>query len=137
MSVSILIVDDDPILRAIACEVLTRAGHHCAEAEDGEIAIELLAKMPADLILLDMIMPNKEGIETLMEIKARWPGTAVIAMSAGTPSMAPDQLLRMAKVFGADATMLKPVQAERLLDLVRQVLTQPQRAMPPAKPNVA
>jgi CheY-like chemotaxis protein len=137
MSSSILIVDDDPILRAIAMELLSREGYHCAEAEDGEIGIAMLQTMRADLVLLDMIMPNKEGIETLMEIKAKWPETAVIAISAGTPSMAPDQLLRMARTFGADATALKPLQASFLIPLVREILARPDRATPPAKPNVA
>jgi DNA-binding response OmpR family regulator len=124
----VLVVDDDPIAREMASETLISAGYACATAEDGDVALVALGAQPADLVILDMIMPNKEGIETLGEIKRRWPATRVIMVSGGTRAMQPQTLLGMASSLGADATMLKPLWGERLLDLVRRVLAAPAAA---------
>ena len=110
-----LAVDDDPIMREILHELLTQHGYDCASAEDGDVALWSLRTRPADLVVLDMIMPNREGIETLRDIKLRWPGTRVIMISGGTQAMAAGPLLAMAKGLGADAVMLKPLQGAAFL----------------------
>ena len=118
---SVLVVDDDPIAREIAMEALVSAGYPCRCAEDGEFGIAAMEARPADLVLLDVVMPNKEGIETLREIKQRWPSTIVIMMSAGTRVMPSQGLLGIASSLGADATMPKPVRPGPLLALVEAV----------------
>lgn len=120
--VEILVVDDDPIAREIAGEALGSAGYPYRCAEDGVLGIAAMEARPAQLVLLDVVMPNKEGIETLREIKQRWPTTQVIMMSAGTRVMQIKDLLNLAASLGADATMAKPVRAEPLLALVETVL---------------
>lgn len=119
---SILVVDDDPILREIAAEMLRAHGYACAVAEDGAIAIAALADTPADLVVLDMIMPNKEGIETLREIKTRWPAIRVVMISAGTPTMTAQALLNMARALGADAVIEKPLFEASFIRVIGQVL---------------
>lgn len=119
---SVLIVDDDPILRAVAGEMLRLAGYDCAEAEDGAVALHYLKRARAELAIVDMLMPNKEGLETIGEIRARWPYMRIIAISGGSRGMAADHLLRMAELLGADAAMLKPLRAPDFLKLVEDVL---------------
>lgn len=118
----VLIVDDDPICRAIAVEALTQDGHVCQEAEDGEVATRRLGEAPVDLVLTDLLMPNKEGIETIIEIRKLWPDVKIIAMSGGSGAASPDQLLQMAVRLGADETLVKPLRAQALTDTVRRVL---------------
>jgi len=118
----VLIVDDDPLCRAIAAEALTSAGHDCEEAEDGEIALTRLRAAPVDLVVTDLLMPNKEGLETIIEIRRTWPQTRIIAMSGGSGHAGPEQLLGMAERLGANATLAKPVRAAPLLEAVRRVL---------------
>lgn len=117
-----LVVDDDPILRAIALEILAQAGHDCAEAADGELAIAWLAANPADLVVTDMFMPNKDGLDVLREIRARWPATKVIGISAGWNEFRADDILRMARLMGADAVTGKPLVAAKFIAMVEEVL---------------
>jgi len=120
----ILVVDDDPLLREIAVEILQGAGYACRTAEDGEVALRALNEAPADLVVLDVIMPNKEGIETLREIRRLWPATRVIMISAGARVMTADSLLHTAKALGAHATVIKPIREAEFLPLVESVLAE-------------
>ncbi len=122
MTTKVLIIDDDPLLREVAVELLTEAGHDCAIAEDGRLGIASLEARPVELVLLDMIMPNMDGVETLGQIKARWPELPVVVMSAGTRSMAMQSLLRLAASLGADEVMQKPLRRDVLLPLVERLL---------------
>jgi CheY-like chemotaxis protein len=122
MTSQVLIIDDDPLLRAMAVELLTEAGHACHLAEDGKLGIARLEAGMVDLVLLDMIMPNMDGVETLGQIKARWPDLPVVVMSAGTRTMAMQSLLRLASNLGADEVMQKPLKREVLLPLAARLL---------------
>lgn len=118
---SILIVDDDPLLRLIASEMLRGAGYVVAEAEDGDVAIRHLEQHAVDLAVLDLLMPNKEGVETIKEIKQRWPQVRIIAISSGGRLDA-NYLLPLAKAMGADAVYKKPLTAEPFLQMVESAL---------------
>jgi CheY-like chemotaxis protein len=118
---SVLVVDDDPIQRAIICEVLQPA-YDCREAEDGEDGLRRLEEGPADLVIVDMLMPEKDGIETIGAIRARWPSTRIIAISGGGTSLPSRYLLDTAKAVGADAVMDKPLSRQALPVLVAEVL---------------
>lgn len=128
MTTKVLIIDDDPLLREVAVELLTEAGHDCAIAEDGRLGIASLEARPVELVLLDMIMPNMDGVETLGQIKARWPELPVVVMSAGTRSMAMQSLLRLAVGLGADEVMQKPLRRDVLLPLVERLLGRAMKA---------
>lgn len=118
---SILIVDDDPLLRLIASEMLRGAGYAVAEAEDGDVAIRHMERHEVDLAVLDLLMPNKEGVETIKEIKQRWPQVRIIAISSGG-RMDAGYLLPLAKAMGADAVYKKPLTAEPFLQMVESAL---------------
>jgi DNA-binding response OmpR family regulator len=124
----VLVVDDDPIQRAILAELLDVAGFGCEEACDGEQALEAMARCPADLVILDMLMPGKDGIEVLTEIKRHWPQTRVLTISAGG-LMSPDQLLHLSRGLGADATMAKPLRRGEFMAAVRDLLSRSARAV--------
>ncbi|RYE64784.1 MAG: response regulator [Oxalobacteraceae bacterium] len=104
----ILIVDDDPTLRAVATELLRTSDHCVVEAADGVEALQLLDRLPIDLIVLDMLMPNMDGLEVLTAIRASQARVPVLAISSGG-SMDAEYLLRCAKAFGANEVMLKPL----------------------------
>jgi CheY-like chemotaxis protein len=121
---TILIADDDPTLRAIGVELLAGEGYRVLEAEDGEEALRLIASEPVDLLILDMLMPNKDGLETIMELRRRGSEVRVLAISSGG-SMGVDTLLRSAGIFGADRTMSKPLPISTFADTIAEMLRTP------------
>ena len=79
----ILIIDDERQIRELLRDILEDAGYDVAEAADGQEAIKIQRGEPADLIITDLIMPEKEGIETIRELKQSYPDVRIIAMSGG------------------------------------------------------
>lgn len=123
MKCSVLIVDDDPIQRAIVCETLSSA-YDCEEAPEGASALKRLERSPVDLVIVDMLMPEKDGIETIAAIRSRWPTIRIIAISGGGASLPSRYLLDTAKAVGADAVMDKPLSRSALPALVAEVLAE-------------
>ncbi len=119
---SVLVVDDDAVVHLIASQILTPVGFAVAHAEDGVVALHRLGEAHFDLVVLDMLMPNKEGIETLLEIRRRWPRIRVVAISGGGRIDAAE-LLDWARVAGAHATLAKPLERTRLLQAAAEALT--------------
>lgn len=115
MNAYILVVDDDPLARAMAVEVLAEAGYAAAEADDGLAATALMERAPAELMLVDMVMPGKDGIETILEVRRRWPQTRILAMSGGGQRLHAADLLALARGLGADAVCHKPLRPDALL----------------------
>ncbi len=77
----ILVIDDDPAIRATIEQILQSAGHAVISAADGREGVEIFAANMADLIITDLYMPNQEGVETIRELRARFPKVVIIAMS--------------------------------------------------------
>jgi PAS domain S-box-containing protein len=124
----ILVVDDDESIRDLFAAILTEAHYEVATARNGDEALVKMESFPADLLLLDLVMPDREGIETLAELRKRGHPARVIAMSGAFGG----QFLRVAQVLGADATLLKPIARAGLLETVRKVLASPPKVRPPA-----
>ncbi len=120
-SAKILVVDDDPALRELLFGTLTSAGYQVTLASDGADALRHLRSIAPDLILMDLIMPGKEGLETIMEIRRQGVATRIIAMSGAFGG----QFLNAARIMGADATLQKPMSRGRLLQKVRETLRKP------------
>jgi len=118
----VLVIDDDPVFREIARTMLLDGGHEVAVAEDGVQALKAIEARPPDLAVLDMLMPNRDGIETLGDLRRRWPSVKVIMVSAGARLLDADALLGAARALGADATLGKPLQKAPFLQLVSTVL---------------
>jgi CheY-like chemotaxis protein len=119
----VLVIDDDPLFREIAEEILTQAGHVVILADDGAKAGLLPAEPAPQLAVVDMLMPERDGIETIGDLQARWPKIKVLAVSAGARNLEPDLLLRAALALGADATLPKPLERESFVALVAQLLS--------------
>ena len=117
----ILIIDDDNQFRAMLREMLERTGYKVVEASNGKEGIKLYREKATDLIITDLIMPEKEGIETIMELRRDFPDVKIIAISGGG-RLDPEQYLSMAKGFGARYTFVKPVEREELLQAVEELL---------------
>lgn len=118
---SIVVVDDHQDICAFMQAALETAGYDVRIAAEGAQGLALLRSRPADLMITDLFMPGKEGMETIAQCKADFPQTRIIAMSAGGRSGRRD-FLSAAALIGADATLHKPFAADRLLDAVREVL---------------
>lgn len=119
---SVLVVDDDPLQCAIVCEALKGAPYDCAEASNGEQALAHLTQAPADLVIVDMLMDRKDGIETIIEIKQRWPAIRIIAISGGGHGLDSGYLLDTARALGAHAALRKPIDRNELKELVKDLL---------------
>lgn len=118
----ILVVDDDDSIRALLREILEEEGHHVEEASDGKQGTAQYRTEPADLIITDILMPEKDGVELIMELQERFPKVKIIAMSGGGRGMDATFNLRIARDFGALQQVKKPFSKEVLLDAVRNVL---------------
>jgi CheY-like chemotaxis protein len=117
-SATVLVVDDDCFVRETARIILENNGYAVREAPEGETALALLAASRADIVLLDILMPRKEGLETLIELKQRFPDVTVYAMSASGARKGHD-FLSIAAKFGAHGILQKPFTPDELLGLVR------------------
>ncbi len=119
----ILVVDDEKQIRLMLRQMLEREGYRVIEASDGKVALRVNREEPSDLVITDLIMPEMEGIKTIMELKKEFPEVKVIAMSGGGKT-APEQYLQFAKKLGADRTFTKPFERDALLKAVFEVLNQ-------------
>lgn len=118
---TILLIDDDPWVLNIFTQMLVREGHTVVPAENGQQGIDLYRESPADLVITDMVMPFKDGLETIMELKHEFPNVKIIAISGGG-AIEPGRYLSLAKNIGAVATMTKPLTKEDLVCAVNKVL---------------
>lgn len=119
VSRSVLIVDDDPLVAATLRRVLLDRGHSASIADDGHAALELLSRERFDFILLDVFMPNQDGIETLREVKRKYPTIAVGVVSGGG-LRGRFEFLSMALKLGADGIAQKPITPDCLVAMVER-----------------
>jgi len=116
----ILVIDDEKPFRSVLRQVLSKAGYDVVEAADGAEGIQRFYEKPADMIITDIIMPEKEGIETIIELNKAHPDVKFIAMSGGG-WYGTDIDFDMAKKLGA-RTLDKPFALQELLDVVAEML---------------
>ena len=116
----ILIIDDDTLFRQMLRQMLERAGYEVVEAEDGKKGTELFREAPTDLIITDIIMPEKEGIETIIELKREFAEVKIIALSGGGRLKA-KECLNGAKGLGASHIFTKPFDRKELLEAIQEL----------------
>jgi DNA-binding response OmpR family regulator len=117
----IIVIDDDDIMNGMLVQMLSEAGHETYGAEDGDRGLKLLATLPFDLVVTDIVMPEKEGLETIRAIRKTNKIIPIIAISGGG-KICPEDYLKMAQQFGADYTFQKPFNRDRFLGAVRECL---------------
>jgi CheY-like chemotaxis protein len=117
----ILVADDNEPLRSTMQKLLTKAGHTVLVAANGIEAEEIVAKTALDLVITDIIMPDKEGLMLVRDLKKHAPNLRIIAMSGGGRAGA-FSLLEAASQFGADAVLRKPFRGGDLIEMVTATL---------------
>lgn len=118
---TILVVDDDRQVCALLKQVLEEQGYAVESALNGMEGIRGYRNHPADLIILDILMPEKEGLETILDLRREFPNVKIIAMSGGS-ERAKLNLLDLARRLGAQYTINKPFQLQTMTDLVKKAL---------------
>jgi DNA-binding NtrC family response regulator len=116
---SILVVDDDDSMLALVDAVLSDAGYHVLKTENGREALRQVDLLAIDLVLLDIIMPDQDGIETVQEIRRQHPDLPVVVMSGSGPA---STYLRIAQKLGATEILPKPFAIDVLLLIVNRLV---------------
>jgi CheY-like chemotaxis protein len=122
---SILVVDDDHVVRTTISIILKQNGYTVLEAVDGKDAVRQAKNKTTLLMIVDLFMPNMDGLETIREVRRLAPSLPILAISGSTALTGvpmPD-LLRAAVAFGAVSTLPKPFRASELLSAVRSVIS--------------
>jgi len=120
---SVLVMDDDDSIRKLFIELLESQGYVVFTSDNGIDGMELLKKHPIDLVITDIIMPGKEGIEIVRELKRDYPEVKIIVMS-GYTGIGQYDYLKYALTFGADSTFRKPFDVQEFMKTIRDLLGQ-------------
>ncbi len=118
---NILVVDDDDAVRTMLSKMLETASHVVITAENGLQALNWLRKRVPDIVILDIVMPEKEGFESIVEIRRNYPNLKIIAISGGG-FIGAENYLKLARKLGAHLTMEKPIRMEELKSAIRQLV---------------
>ncbi len=119
----VLVVDDDAQVRTMLQMTLEKAGYETEVAADGNAAIRLQRERPSDILITDIMMPDKDGLETIMAFRREFPNSGIIAISGGGCG-APGDLLPVAVHLGATRAFFKPVGRHELLEAVQALLNE-------------
>jgi YesN/AraC family two-component response regulator len=117
----ILIVDDEPHILLMLKKMLEPSGYEIDLAANGNEGVELFRKSQADLVITDIIMPEKEGLETIREMRRIKPDLKIIAMSGGGKVSA-ENYLEIAKIFGASRIISKPFTKQEMVTAVQELI---------------
>ncbi len=117
----IIIIDDEPYILLMLKKMLERAGHEVDLASNGKQGMEIFEKENADLVITDIIMPDKEGLEIILEMKKQRPDLKIIAISGGG-RISPESYLECATHFGASRVFQKPFKQKELVSAVNELI---------------
>ncbi len=119
----ILIVDDDPQMLRLITDIVELDNHEVLQAQDGAMALTRFETQTPDLMITDILMPNKEGLELISEIRYQHPEIKIIAYSGGGASD-PESYLEFARGMGADRVFSKPVPLAELREQIQLLLAE-------------
>ncbi|MEE9368531.1 MAG: response regulator [Pontiella sp.] len=117
----ILIIDDDPTIQNVFGQFLRGAGYEVLSAENGKVGMKIMQENRPDLIITDILMPEMDGLEILLQIRNEHDNMPIIAISGGMRAL-PINFLRQAKLFGACHVFEKPVPLNVLLEAIQTIL---------------
>ncbi|MDK9718637.1 MAG: response regulator [Trichlorobacter sp.] len=123
----ILLIDDDPQVRAVLKGFLQIGGHEVLEAGNGIQARKTLTEVQTDLVITDIVMPESDGFEVIMSCSRNNQPLKIIAISGGSPNLAQQPLLAIAQKMPVHKVLSKPVTCEELLTAVQDVLNGPEK----------
>jgi len=116
---TILVIDDEQSIRGLLKEALEKAGHRVIEAWDGREGLALYQKQPVDLVIMDLLMPNTDGLEATLQLTREYVDAKVIAI---TGVQGDRNFLDVAKLLGARRTFEKPFDLNKLIQAVKEEL---------------
>lgn len=119
----ILVIDDDDLFGSMMKRMLEQAGFDVELAVDGRQGVRMFRQTAPDLVITDIIMPEKEGIQVIMELKEISPDVKIIAVSGGGRRIEGSMILPMAKQLGAGYIFDKPVDRSKLLAAINEMLS--------------
>jgi len=117
----ILIIDDEPDVRDFLEAALSRSGYQTQAVSNGREGVHHCRREAVDLVITDLIMPEKEGLETIIELRREHPGLPVIAISGGDIDQS-QSYLKAAELLGAERVFGKPISPKQLLEAVRELV---------------
>jgi DNA-binding response OmpR family regulator len=117
----ILIADDEAALVRLMEKTLVRSGHEVVAARDGLEALQMLAPGDIDLAVIDIVMPNMNGLELIKEVRKKYPAVKIITVSGGGNVVRPSGFLDLAKELGASCCLAKPFTMEELSSRVNEL----------------
>ena len=115
----ILVVDDEAPVRRVIRQALEKHGYDVAEAPDGRVAIRLLESEPSDVLVTDIVMPDCDGLDTILHVRRQQGPIRTIAISAPSNQL----FLESARGLGADCVFVKPLSLEELAAAVQSLLS--------------
>jgi DNA-binding response OmpR family regulator len=118
---SVLVIDDDPVFCRVVEEILEKDGYAVESVGDAQSGISRFGELNPDLVMVDILMPGKEGIATILELREANPDARILAMTGGGNFAATD-VLRIAELLGADTSLKKPFEPAVLLATVKRCL---------------
>jgi two-component system chemotaxis response regulator CheY len=118
----VLVIDDDDMIREMLLETLEKEGFSARGAENGEVALKELKCNRYDVVITDILMPEKEGLETIRFLKNEMPEVPIIAISGGGLGSA-DFYCEIAQGLGARYSFTKPFRSDEILTAVRNCLS--------------
>lgn len=116
----ILVIDDEPEIRELLKDKLERSGYEVVTACDGNEGVRLFRKDPTDLIITDIIMPQKEGVEVIQELHSEYPQLKIMAISGGGQHTSMQFCLKLAQSLGAVRTFNKPFKLSEVVAAIRE-----------------
>jgi len=125
----ILVIDDEPHYRSALKRALELEGHEVRTAADGEEGVVEYRRAPADLVIVDLYMPRKSGLQAILDLRTEFAGARIIAIT-GSVSGLSGYKLQAAAAVGAQRTLRKPFDDVQLLEAVRAVLGEEGKAQP-------
>jgi DNA-binding response OmpR family regulator len=117
----VLVIDDDPIMCETIRDILQYENYEVKTAANGYEGITMLASEFFDLVVTDVLMPDKDGIEVILEVKKKYPNVKILAVSGGGYITA-EHYLKMACDLGAGASVMKPFDIDVLVNEVNNLL---------------
>ena len=118
----IMVIDDDEQLQVLISEALTRAKHTVTVLKHGEMAVESNKSNPVDLLITDIFMPEKDGLETIRDFQKEFPATKIVAITGGMTKGGEYDYLEHAKAFGAERVFRKPIRIKDLISALEELL---------------
>ncbi len=118
---TILVIEDDEQIRSLIKQILEKEGHYVLLASEGEKGLALYKENMPDLVVTDIVMPGKEGLSTIIDLKRKNPDVKIIAISGGG-KVSPKLYLNLAWKFGALVTLEKPFTRMEIINTVKMML---------------